>query len=193
MKVISTLIAALIATFAISASAEHHVKSEGMRAVVATIEAEITAIDLGTKEVTLLGPQGNYVTLVAQEKVVKLDDLSVGDRVAAEYLASLSGEVREPTEEEAANPWVVLTDQVVDENPDAPAVGAARQIRAVCTIEAADREAGFIMIKDSRGKLHTVGGISAEKFEGVSLGDTVVMVYTEALALGLNKINVVAE
>ena len=132
------------------------------------------------------GPLGNHLTLVAQEKVVKLSDISIGDRVNAEYLAALEAEVREPTEEELANPWQVVGEQVLDS--ELAAAGVARQIRAVCTIEAADRDAGFIMIKDSRGKLHTIDGISAEKFEGVSLGDTVVVVYTEALALGLEKI-----
>ena len=49
-----------------------------------------------------MGPQGQHITIVAQEKVVNVSDLSVGDRVAAEYLASLHGEVRGPTEEELA-------------------------------------------------------------------------------------------
>ena len=162
--------------------------AEGTRAVLSTIEADIVAIDPETKEVTLVGPQGNHVTVVAQEQVVKLSDLSVGDRVAAEYLASLHGEVRDPTEEELANPWVVLEDAVVDGNPAHPAVGAARQIRAVCSIEAMDPAAGFVMIKDSRGKMHTIGGVPSAKFEGVELGDTAVVVYTEALAVGLEKL-----
>ena len=163
-------------------------KAEGTRAVVAAIEAEIVAIDLETKEVTLVGPQGQHVTVIAQEKIVKISDLQVGDRVAAEYLASLHGEVREPTADELATPWVVLEDGVIDENPAHPAVGAARQVRAVCSIEAFDAEAGFVMIKDSRGKMHTIGGIPAAKFEDVSLGEDMVVVYTEALAIAMQKI-----
>ena len=44
------------------------------------------------------------------------------------------------------------------------------------------------MIKDSRGKMHTIGGIPAAKFEGVSLGEDMVVVYTEALAIAMQKI-----
>jgi hypothetical protein len=44
------------------------------------------------------------------------------------------------------------------------------------------------MIKDSRGKMHTVGGIPKGKFDAVSLGDTVVVVYTEALAIAMQKL-----
>ncbi len=199
MKIFIKIVAAVLVFSAPALHAAHHEgghgeghsmpKAEGTRAVVAAIEAEIVAIDLETKEVTLVGPQGNHVTIVAQEKVVKISDLQVGDRVAAEYLASLHGEVREPTADELANPWVVLEDGVIDENPAHPAVGAARQVRAVCSIEAFDAEAGFVMIKDSRGKMHTIGGIPAAKFEGVSLGEDMVVVYTEALAIAMQKIS----
>ena len=198
MKIFIKIVAAVLVFSAPALHAAHHEgghgeghsmpKAEGTRAVVAAIEAEIVAIDLETKEVTLVGPQGQHVTIVAQEKVVKISDLQVGDRVAAEYLASLHGEVREPTADELANPWVVLEDGVIDENPAHPAVGAARQVRAVCSIEAFDAEAGFVMIKDSRGKMHTIGGIPAAKFEGVSLGEDMVVVYTEALAIAMQKI-----
>ena len=198
MKIFIKIVAAVLVFSAPALHAAHHEgghgeghsmpKAEGTRAVVAAIEAEIVAIDLETKEVTLVGPQGNHVTIVAQEKVVKISDLQVGDRVAAEYLASLHGEVREPTADELANPWVVLEDGVIDQNPAHPAVGAARQVRAVCSIEAFDAEAGFVMIKDSRGKMHTIGGIPAAKFEGVSLGEDMVVVYTEALAIAMQKI-----
>ena len=136
MKIFIKIVAAVLAFSAPALHAAHHEgghgeghsmpKAEGTRAVVAAIEAEIVAIDLETKEVTLVGPQGQHVTIVAQEKVVKISDLLVGDRVAAEYLASLHGEVREPTADELANPWVVLEDGVIDENPAHPAVGAAR-------------------------------------------------------------------
>jgi len=186
MKKLSSIVALVAIIFSSLSAAHNHIKSSGARAVVTTIEAEVVSIDMETKEVVVRGPLGNHLTLVAQEKVVKLSDISIGDRVNAEYLAALEAEVREPTEEELANPWQVVGEQVFD--GEHAAGGVARQIRAVCTIEAADKDAGYVMIKDSRGKLHTIDGISAEKFEGVSLGDTVVVVYTEALALGLEKI-----
>jgi hypothetical protein len=67
------------------------------------------------------------------------------------------------------------------------AAGAARLVRAVCTIEAMDR-AGNVMIKDARGRMHTVGGVEMDKLDNVRLGDTVVVVFTEALVLSLKEI-----
>jgi len=67
------------------------------------------------------------------------------------------------------------------------AAGAARLIRAVCTIEAMDRN-GNVMIQDARGRMHTVGGVETDKLDNVRLGDTVVVVFTEALVLSLKEI-----
>jgi hypothetical protein len=67
------------------------------------------------------------------------------------------------------------------------AAGAARLVRAVCTIEAMDR-GGNVVIKDARGRMHTVGGVELEKLDNVRLGDTVVVVFTEALVLSLKEV-----
>ena len=61
-------------------------------------------------------------------------------------------------------------------------------IRAVVTIEGMNRELGTATVKDSRGKLHTIGDIEPEKFDGITLGQTVVLFYTEALAITLQKV-----
>ena len=68
MKIFIKIVAAALAFSAPALHAAHHEgghgeghsmpKAEGTRAVVAAIEAEIVAIDLETKEVTLVGPQG---------------------------------------------------------------------------------------------------------------------------------------
>ena len=43
-------------------------------------------------------------------------------------------------------------------------------------------------VMDPRGKLHLIEDVEPEKMEGVLLGDTVVLVYSEALALSLEHI-----
>jgi hypothetical protein len=44
-----------------------------------------------------------------------------------------------------------------------------------------------VVIKDPRGKVHVLADVEAEKMEGVTLGQTVVIVYAEALALSLEQ------
>ena len=166
------------------AMADDHAKG-GARANMIVLEAVITDINLDTRQVSIQGPLGDTVTLTASEQVVSLDDLKVGDSIVATYLSALEGEVREPTEEELAEPWLVLEDGGALPEDAPPGIGGARIIRAVCTIEGMNRLLGTVVIKDPRGMVHVIEDVEPEKMAGVTLGQTIVLVYTEALALSL--------
>ena len=169
-------------------SGDDVVWASGGRALVAEVEGEVIAVDLETREVVVRGPAGNFVTLSAREDGVDLSKVAPGDTIIADYVASIEAEVRAPTAEEEANPWVVLGEMGRTADEDSmTAAGAARLIRAVCTIEAMDRN-GNVMIQDARGRMHTVGGVETDKLDNVRLGDTVVVVFTEALVLSLKEI-----
>ena len=192
MKMLIKTIFSVVTAFALlpfAAQAGHHeggdhavaaeqmgddvVWASGARAIVAEVEGEVIAVDMETREVVVRGPAGNFVTLTAREDGVDLSKIVPGDTIIADYVASVEAEVRAPTEEEA-NPWVVLGEmgRTADES-EMTAAGAARLIRAVCTIEAMDRN-GNVMIEDARGRMHTVGGAEMSKLDNVRLGDTVV-------------------
>ncbi len=162
--------------------------ASGGRAIVAEVEGEVIAVDRETRELVVRGPAGNFVTLTAREDGVDLTKIEAGDTIIADYIASVEAEVRAPTEEEAANPWVVMGEMGnTTSDSELTAAGAARLVRAVCTIEAMDR-AGNVVIRDARGRMHTVGGVELEKLDNVRLGDTVVVVFTEALVLSLKEV-----
>ncbi|MGB1142281.1 MAG: hypothetical protein ACPG1A_15370, partial [Halioglobus sp.] len=165
----------------------------GARAMAMEIVAVVTDVDLETRQVSLQGPTGNIITLHASEQVVKLEDVSVGDELVVTYLAALEGEIREPTEEELAEPWVVLEEGAVSEDPANPAVGGARAVRAVVTIEGLNRALGTVTVKDARGKLHLIADVEPEKIENATIGQTAVLVFTEALILSLERQSAAAE
>lgn len=158
-----------------------------VRVMAMEAEAVITAIDLEAREVTLEGPNGELFTLHSQEKVVKLEDLEVGDAVVVTYLAALESQLREPTAEEIAQPWLELDEEVVSDDAAHPGIADMRVIRAVVTVEGMNREFGTVTIKDSRGKLHIIGDVEPEKLEGITIGQSAVMVFSQALALTLKK------
>lgn len=171
------------------AQAEETAPVGGARAMAITIEARVTAIDPETRQVSLTGPDGNTVTVTARDQVVKLEDISVGDTLRATYLAALEGELREPTEEELAEPWVVLTDGDKGVVEGVPMAGVARRIRAVCTIEGMNRLLGTVTILDPNDRVHVIADVEPSKMEGVTLGQTLVVVYQEALALSLEPVD----
>lgn len=157
----------------------------GGRAMAMEAAAEITAIDLKTRQVTLRGPSGNTFTLQSQDKVIALEDVKVGDSVVVTYIAAIESELRTPTAEEIAAPWVVLDEEAVSDDASHPGIADMRVIRAVVTIEGMNRQTGTVTIKDSRGMLHIIGDVEPEKMESVTLGQTAVIVFAEAMALTL--------
>lgn len=164
----------------------------GGRAMAVVVEAVVTDVDVETKHVSLKTASGQVTTLTVTEEVVKIEDIKVGDRLRATYLTALEGELREPTAEELAEPWVVVEDGGKGVVEGTPMAGEARLIRAVCTIEGMNRLLGTVTILDPHGRAHVIGDVEPEKMEGVTLGQTIVMVYTEALALTLEHMDAAA-
>lgn len=181
------LLAGLCLACAAALAEDADTRDARVRTAAVQVSAVITAIDAETREVTLELPQGGYVTLVAGPDIKRFDEFAVGDAIVATYVTSLAGELREPTPEELENPWQELDAAAVAGLEIPPGVAGIRVIKAVCTIEGMNRVAGTAMIQDPRGKYHMIGDIPAERFEGVKLGDTLVVVYSQAMALTLDK------
>jgi hypothetical protein len=196
VKVLKAFSLALFATaFAAPAGAQYAApvtevsgaRADGVRIATAIVVAEIVDINLETREVTLRNDQGEEVTLVAPEKVTRLEDHSVGDMLVVEYLNSMAGEMRQPTEEELENPWIEIAADAVSFDVTHPAVGSARQFRSVATIKELNREARTAVIEDARGRSHTIRDVKAEKFDEVSVGDVGIVVFTEAVAISVQR------
>jgi hypothetical protein len=130
---------------------------------------------------------GDVITLTASDEIKRFKEFEKGDKVVTTYVASLEGDLRKPTEEEKANPWVELDAEAIAELDELPGVGVGRVIQAVCTIEGMNRALGTVTILDPRGKLHMIGDVEAEDMEGVKLGDSIIVTYTEAVAVELRK------
>ncbi len=173
------------------ASAAHHAEEmeakQGGRHMEMSVAAEIVAIDMDTRELSLKTPMGEVITVTAGEQVKRLNEFKVGDSVVTTYVASLEGDLRKPTEEELENPWVELDAAGIADMESLPGAAAGRVIQAVCTIEGMNRVLGTVVIMDPRGKLHVIGDVEPEKMEGVTLGETIIVTYTEAIAITLER------
>lgn len=155
--------------------------------IKATLSAEVTAIDLKTRELTLKGPEGYEVTVTAGENIKRLDEVKVGDFVRVDYLVSVAAEVRKPTAEEAAHPLVIMDVAGRATKDEAPAGGIARRFKVVTTIEALDRRNETVTVKGPLGRYLTVHVADPARLTQVRIGENIVIVYTEAMALSLVK------
>lgn len=154
---------------------------------IVTTTATVTAVDPNKREITLKDSKGNEVTFAVDKSVTRLKEVKVGDKVRAEYYVSIASEIRPPTAEEKDNPLTVLETTAKAPKGTTPARGALRQIRAVVTVENIDRDAETATIKGPRGNTLTVKALDPARLDRVKVGDTVIVTYTEALAVSLEK------
>ena len=152
-----------------------------------TLVAEVTGINLTNREITLKKPDGQEVTLTASKAVKRLNEVQVGDLIRADYLVSVAAELRKPTPEEAAHPLVIM-DAEGRASTNAPPVGVvARRFKVVTTIEELNLTNQTVTVKGPLGRQLTARVADPSRLKKAKVGETIVIVYTEALALSLEK------
>jgi hypothetical protein len=161
--------------------------------VLVSVTATIEAIDYDTRVATLKGPLGNWVTFVVDPRVKRLKEFKVGDAVTADYFVSVAYELREPTAEEQKEPLVILDAAGKASSESSPAGGVVSQIRAVCTIEGLDRPTETVTLKGPLGRYATVLVADPANLPHLRIGQSVVVTYTEALAVSLEKAEIATE
>ncbi len=154
----------------------------------ATVTATVEKIDYETREVTLRVPGGRTVDFVADRRIERLNEIEAGDEVRATYYVSLASEIRKPTEEEERAPLVVLEGAGKAPPGTSPAAGGVRRIRAVVTVEEIHRADETVTLKGPRGRYFTVRVADPARLDKVNIGDTVIITYTEALAVSIQKV-----
>lgn len=146
------------------------------------ITAAVTAVDKATRLVTLKGPKGKFVHVVAGDEVKNFDQIKVGDMLVVRYMRALELELkkgsglRQHSEKEAA---------LRAKPGEKPAAGAARQVTIVADVIGVDAEKKTITLKGPKGRVVELEVHNPEHFKLVQKGDQVEAVYTEALALSL--------
>jgi hypothetical protein len=156
-------------------------------ALLVTVTASVEAIDQTSREVTLKGPLGNSVTFTVDQRVKRLNEVKVGDLIRADYYVSFAAELRKPTAEEKKTPFVMLDAAGKAPSGTSPAAGGLRRFKVVTTVEGLDRPTQTITVKGPRGNFLTARVADPSNLTKIRIGETIVVTYTEALAISLEK------
>ena len=162
------------------------VASEPGKATVARaaqLSAQVVGLDKASRTVTLKGPKGNVVDIVAGDEVKNFDQIKLGDFVVARYVQALTLElaktkagIREGAEKDA----------VVRAQPgERPAGAAARQVTVLADVIGVDPKKKTITLKGPKGNVVALDVQNPDQFKVVKKGDQVAVTYTEALALSV--------
>jgi Cu/Ag efflux protein CusF len=154
--------------------------------MVAKVEvtATVTKIDYATREVTLKAQDGQEYSFVASEDVRNLGQVKVGDRVHVAYAEALVYEVRKGGA--AADGGTVIAGGAAQPGQK-PAGAIARETKVTVLITAIDPKVPSVTFKGPGGNTRTIKVMHPEKLQGVHVGDTVDITYTEALAIKVEE------
>jgi Cu/Ag efflux protein CusF len=174
-------LAAMIAFAAPTFAAEPAATPRG-DAVMASVTATATVvkIDQKTREVTLKPSDGEEFTFVAGPEVINLGQIKAGDVVTATYAEALAYEVHKGGEMVAP---VTVVGGAAAEPGAQPAAGIARQTTVTVKITAIDKSVPSVTFEGPGGGTRTIKVMHPEKLEGVSVGDTVTLAFTEAFGI----------
>ena len=170
--------------FTTAAVAQTPAPSPRGEAVIGAVQvtATVAKIDQATRQVTLKTNDGREVTFVADPAVKNLPQVKAGDQVVATYTEALAYEVKK-----GGSAGLSGTVAGGTAKPGAtPAAAIAQQVTLTVTIAAIDLKVPSVTFKGPQGNTRTIKVQRPERLQGVSVGDTVELTYTEALAVKID-------
>jgi hypothetical protein len=151
---------------------------------VVTGMATVEAVDLDKRIVTLKRADGSVFDLTVGPEARNLPQVKVGDEVVVKYYESIAVQVTKPGAKEGAE----VKEAVARAKPgEKPAGAIAKQVTVTATVEKIDKKKMTATLKGSEGKVVDVKVRNPKNLENVNVGDQVVITYTEAVAVSVEK------
>lgn len=147
-------------------------------------KAIVEAVNMQTRMVTLRNTDGESFTVYVSKEAINLPQVRVGDQVIVEYGEALAvrmarpGEVRDETSLKVglANPG------------SKPGGVEVIETTVTAKIEGIDKINELVNLRMPDGGLRIVKVQDPANLQKVKVGDTIVITYTEALAISVKKI-----
>ncbi|MBP1634611.1 MAG: hypothetical protein H6Q10_1185 [Acidobacteria bacterium] len=140
--------------------------------------ATVEAINHGTRELTLKGPEGNFVTFKAPKEVKRFDELKVGDKITARYYDNVVIRVKQPGEKD-----VDTATDAATRTAERPGGTVAEQRTITATITQIDPKVPSITFEGPNNWKYSSRVQDKKLLATVKVGDKVDIVWTEAVLL----------
>jgi hypothetical protein len=145
-------------------------------------EAEVVAIDLATRKVSLKAEDGKITDLVVGKEVRNLAQVKVGDRVETQYARALTIRLKK-------SPGLRVTEEKTDgvraAAGEKPGAAVGHEIHFVADIISINNKAGQISVKGAKGNIVDLKIKDKEIVKQMMVGDQVEGTYLEVLAIGV--------
>jgi Cu/Ag efflux protein CusF len=176
--------ALLVAPLGAAAQAGNGQERSFERSRAQSVKATVEAIDLATRMVTLKRQDGKAITFRVDDRVKNLPQVKVGDLVYVDYYESVAIHVSKP---DGGGAYGGTSSNLETAKPgEKPGGIAEKQVTLVATVAAIASDKTSVTLKGQDGtKVFPVK--DPENLTGVSVGDQVTVIATQALAVSVEK------
>ena len=153
------------------------------RADKVTIAATVQAVDLTTRMITLRGPEGGVFSVQAGRQVGNLPQVEVGDEVLVIYVNAVAVRMADPGEfhDESGKR---VGEAVPGTKPGAFEISERTVTADIVEI---DNSGDTVRLRLPEGVIKVVKVKDPANLKKVRAGDTIVITYTEAVAISVEK------
>src|SRR5262245_57657484 len=177
MKRVAIAAAAIGVAFASAAQAQ--VKDRAVAVAQQEAVVTVTKVDAKARTVTFRGPQGNLATMQVPPEAQNLDKVKPGAQFRMKYVEAVAFEIAK-----GGKPQAVAGQEVkVAPKGGNPGGVAVRAVQVSGVIEAIDFTGRQLAIRGPKGNVRSLKVADDVPLEQLNAGDSVTIVYTQALAL----------
>ena len=149
------------------------------------ITAEVVGIDYVDRALVLLKSDGDVVVIEVSYEARNFDQIELGDMVKAQYYESVAIYLGDRGESPGGSVGLVTARSEAGEKPAGIAV---ETVDVSASVDRIDKNKRFLYLKGPDGRTTKVKvKQSNKKFNSLSPGDSVLVRYTEAIAISVGK------
>src|SRR5262252_6007247 len=150
-----------------------------------TVKAKVKAVDQTNRTLTVQEQDGTTETFKVSDDVKRLNEIAPGDTIVVKFRQGLMLQVTPPEGSQPAA--AVASGKAGKDSP--PAAGATAAVQGTVTVSAVDPKSRIVVLQTPGGELFKVKAGPDIQLDKVKTGDKLFGVYTETLAIGIEKAN----
>ena len=181
------LFPALLVLFATSSSlrAESDIAEGIIDSELVEKTAVVRAINKADRTVVLQVPDGEIVEVDVDERVRNFDQIDIGDRVTAKYYEAVVLYISSGKGKPDADRHSIAS---VAPKGDKPGIKILDTVTILATVEDIEYDKRIITLRGPQGQSLDLGvNESAKEYGQVKVGDEVIVIMTEAVAISVEK------
>lgn len=150
------------------------------------LTAKVVELDRDGRKIKLQGPEGGQRAITLGEAAQRLDEIEVGDTVMVKFVQHLSVEVHSG---DNAKPGLGIAVATVDAPASGqPGMAATETTVSTAVVQEIDLEHNTFKLKWAEDDIRQYEARDPANLRKASVGDMVVVTYTEALAVQLQEL-----